>query len=147
MTSPNTHAIEKNEGFLGFLVARYKFLSLIFLGLTLIVLIGLNAVKNELEKNLSSELQTILQSNKDTLRIWNQEKRSQINNWANNLNVRGNIISLSQLTTQQDTPSDTLLKTQELAYLRRILGPVCNSHNYAGFVVFDSTGLQYLPMP
>jgi len=142
MTPPKTHTIKKNEGFLGFLVARYKLLSLIFLGLTIIVLIGLNAVKNELEKNLSSELQTILQSNKDTLRIWNQEKRSQVNNWANNPNVRGNIISLSQLTSQQDIPSDTLLKTQELAELRRILGPVCNNHNYVEFVVFDSTGLQ-----
>ena len=142
MTSPNTNEIERNEGFLGFFVARYKLLSLTFLGLTIIVLIGLNTVKNELEKNLSSELQTILQSNKDTLRIWNQEKRSQVNNWANNPNVRGNIISLSQLTTQQEVSPDTLLKTRELAELRRILGPVCNSHNYTGFVVFDSTGLQ-----
>jgi len=142
MTPPNAHIIKKNEGFLGFLLSRYKLLSLTFLGLTIIVLIGLNAVKNELEKNLSSELQTILQSNKDILRIWNQEKRSQVNNWANNPNVRGNIISLSQLTTQRNVPSDILLKTQEVAELRRILGPVCNNHNYVGFVVFDSTGLQ-----
>lgn len=142
MTPPNAHTIKKNEGFLGFLLSRYKLLSLTFLGLTIIVLIGLNAVKNELEENLSSELQTILQSNKDTLRIWNQEKRSQVNNWANNPNVRGNIISLSQLTTQRDISSDMLLKTQEVVELRRILGPVCNSHNYVGFVVFDSTGLQ-----
>ncbi len=142
MTSSNTNAIKKNKGFLGFLVARYKLLSLTFLGLTIIVLIGLNAVKNELEKNLSSELQTILQSNKDTLRIWNQEKRSQVNNWANNPNVRDNIISLSQLTAHQNIPPDTLLKTQELTELRRILGPVCNSHNYVEFMVFDSTGLQ-----
>ena len=142
MSPPNTHAIKKSEGFMGFLVARHKLLFLIFLGLTIIVLVGLNAVKKELEKSISSELQTILQSNKDTLRIWNQEKRSQVNNWANNPNVREDIISLSRLTTQQDTPSETLLKTQELADLRRILGPVCNSHNYVEFVVFDSTGLQ-----
>ena len=114
MTPPNAHTLQKNGGFLGFLLGRYKLLSLTFLGLTIIVLIGLNAVKNELEKKLSSELQTILQSNKDTLRIWNQEKRSQVNNWANNPNVRGNIISLSQLTTQQDISWDNLLKTQEL---------------------------------
>ncbi|MDH3257372.1 MAG: cache domain-containing protein, partial [Nitrospinota bacterium] len=142
MTLPNARPINKNEGFLDFLLARYKLLSLTFIGLTIIVLIGLNAVKNELEKNLSSELQTILQSSKDTLRIWNQEKRSQINNWANNPNIRGNIISLSQLTTQQDIPPDNLLKTRELAELRKILGPVCNSHKYVGFVVFDATGLQ-----
>jgi PAS domain S-box-containing protein len=142
MVPPKTHTVKKNEGFLDFLVARHKLLSLTFLGLTIIVLIGLNAVKNELEKNLSSELQTILQSNKDTLRIWNQEKRSQVNNWANNPNVRESIISLSQLTTEQGISPDTLLKTQELTELRRILGPVCNNHNYVEFVVFDSTGLQ-----
>jgi PAS domain S-box-containing protein len=142
MTSPSTHVVKRNKGLLSFFVARHKFLSLTFLGLTVIVLIGLNAVKNELEKNLSSELQTILQSNKDTLRIWNQEKRSQVNNWANNPNIRENIISLSQLTLQRDISPDILLKTQELEKLRRILGPVCNSHNYVGFVVFDSSGLQ-----
>ena len=32
MTPPNVHTIKKNEGFLGFLLSRYKPLSLTFLG-------------------------------------------------------------------------------------------------------------------
>ncbi|MDH5790285.1 MAG: cache domain-containing protein, partial [Nitrospinota bacterium] len=142
MIPPNANKIKKNKGFIDFIFRRHKFLSLTFLGLAIVVLIGLNAVKNEMEKNISSELQSILQSNKDILRIWNQEKRSQINNWANSRNVRENIVSLSRLTAQENISSDTILKTQELTELRRILGPVCNSHNYVGFVVFDSTGMQ-----
>ena len=142
MIPPNANKIKKNKGFINFIFRRHKFLFLTFLGLAIVVLIGLNAVKNEMEKNLSSELQSILQSNKDILRIWNQEKRSQINNWANSRNVRENIVSLSRLTAQENVSSDTILKTQELTELRRILGPVCNSHNYVGFVVFDSTGMQ-----
>jgi PAS domain S-box-containing protein len=131
-----------NEGFLGFLLGRRKLLLLTLFGLTIIVLVGLNAVKKQLEINLSSELQTILQSNQDTLRIWNQEKISQVKNWANNPNVRSNILSLSQRTLQKEVLPGTLLKSNELEELRKILGPVCNQHNYVEFVVFNSSGLQ-----
>jgi protein-histidine pros-kinase len=143
MKAPNSQVSKTNEGFLSFLLGRHKLLSLLFLSLTITVLIGLNAVKTELEKNLSSELQTLLRTNQDTLRIWNQEKQTQVNNWAENPNVRTNIVSLSQRTAKEDDiPSSILLKTQELADLRRILGPVCNRHNYAGFVISDAMGLQ-----
>ncbi len=142
MTSQDKQINKTNEGFLGFLPRGRKLLLLTLFGLAIIVLVGLNAVKKHLETNLSSELQTILQSNQDTLRIWNQEKSSQVKNWANNPNVRANILSLSQRTRQKDVPPGTLLKTNELEELRKILGPVCNRHNYVEFVVFDSSGLQ-----
>ncbi len=133
---------KSNKGFLSFLLGGRKLLLLTLLGLAVIVLVGLNAVKKQLERNLSSELQTILQSNQDTLGIWNQEKSSQVKNWANNPNVRANILSLSQRTLQEKVPPDTLLKSKELEELRKILGPVCNRHNYVEFVVFNSSGLQ-----
>ena len=142
MTPPNTQTSKNNEGFLSFILGRRKLLLLTLFGLAVIVLVGLNAVKKQLETNLSSELQTILRSNQDTLRIWNQEKSSQVKNWANNPNVRSNILSLSQRTLQEEVIPDTLLKSKELEELRRILGPVCNRHNYVEFVVFDLSGLQ-----
>ena len=132
----------KNEGFLSLLPRRRKLLFLTLLGLTAIVLWGLNAVKIELEKSISSELHTILQSSRDNLTLWNQEKKSQAQNWANNSNVKTTILSLARLAETNKTATKVLLESPELAELRRILGPVCNSHNYVGFVVFDSTGFQ-----
>jgi len=142
MTPQDRQMNNAKEGFLGFLLGRRKLLLLTLFGLAIIVLVGLNAVKKQLEINLSSELQIILQSNQDTLRIWNQEKISQVKNWANNPNVREKILSLSQRTQQKDVPPGTLLKSNELEELRKILGPVCNQHNYVEFVVFNSSGLQ-----
>ena len=142
MTPQDKKTDKTNEGFLGFLLRGRKLLLLTLFGLAVIVLVGLNAVKKQLETNLSSELQTILQYNQDTLRIWNQEKISQVKNWANNPNVRTNILTLSQRTLQKEVPPDTLLKNSELEELRKILGPVCNRHNYVEFVVFDASGLQ-----
>ncbi len=142
MASLGRQMNKTNEGFLGFLLGGRKILLLMLFALGVIVLVGLNAVKKQLEINLSSELQTLLQSNQDTLRIWNQEKSSQVKNWANNPNVKANILSLSQRTLQDDVLPGTLLKSEELEELRRILGPVCNRHNYVEFVVFNSSGLQ-----
>jgi PAS domain S-box-containing protein len=133
---------KSNEGFLGLFMGSRKFLLLTFLGLAVIVLVGLYAVKKQLETNLFSELQTLLQSNQDTLRIWNQEKSSQVKNWANNPNVKANILSLSQRTLPEDALPGALLKSEELEELRKVLGPVCNRHNYVEFVVFNSSGLQ-----
>ena len=142
MTPQDRQMNNANEGFLGFLLGRRKLLLLTLFGLAIIVLVGLNAVKKQLETNLSSALQTILQSNQDTLRIWNQEKISQVKNWANNPNVRENILSLSQRTLSKEVLPGALLKSNELKELRKILGPVCNQHNYVEFVVFNSSGLQ-----
>ena len=142
MTSQDQQIQKLNEGFLAYFLRGRKLLLLTLFGLAVIVLVGLNAVKKQLEANLSSELQTLLQSNQDTLRIWNQEKSSQIKNWANNPNVRANILSLSERTERKDVPTRALLKSDELEELRKILGPVCNRHNYVEFVVFNSSGLQ-----
>ncbi len=141
MTPQGKQTNKANEGFLGFFLRRRKLISLTLLGLAAIVLVGLNTVKSQLEKNLSSQLQTLLQSNRDSLELWTQEKKSQVQNWANNQNIRTNILSLSRLASPGGDLSDMLLKTRELAELRKILGPVCNRHNYVGFVVFDTTGL------
>lgn len=83
MASQDKQMKKTSEGFLDFLLRGRKLLLLTLFGLAIIVLVGLNAVKKQLETNLSSELQTLLQSNQDTLRIWNQEKSSQVKNWAN----------------------------------------------------------------
>lgn len=142
MASQDKQMKKASEGFLDFLLRGRKLLLLTLFGLAIIVLVGLNAVKKQLETNLSSELQTLLQSNQDTLRIWNQEKSSQVKNWANDPNVKENILLLSQRTLQKEIPPGNLLKSNELEELRKILGPVCNRHNYVEFVVFNSSGLQ-----
>lgn len=142
MTPQDKQTKKTNEGFLGFLLRGRKLLLLTLFGLAIIVLVGLNAVEKQLETNLSSELQTLLQSNQDTLKIWNQEKSSQVKNWANDPNVKENILLLSQRTLQNEVPPGALLKSNELEALRKILGPVCNRHNYVEFVVFNSSGLQ-----
>ena len=131
-----------NGGFLRYLLDSRKLLALMLLGLSVIVLWGLNAVKNELEVNISSGLQTILKSTRANLTLWNQEKSTQVNNWANNANVRANVLSLAGPAESRKINPSVLLKSRELAELRKVLGPVCNLHNYVGFVVFDRTGLQ-----
>ena len=142
MTPQEKKTNKASAGFLGFLLRGRKLLLLTLFGLAVIVLVGLNTVKKQLETNLSSELKTILQSNQDTLRIWNQEKLSQVKNWANNPNVKANILALSQRALQKEVLPSTLLKSNELEELRKVLGPVCNRHNYVEFVIFDSSGLQ-----
>lgn len=52
------------------------------------------------------------------------------------------MLSLVALVASRGINSSVLFESRELAELRRILGPVSNSHKYVGFVVFDRTGLQ-----
>lgn len=142
MTPRKSQISEADKGFLRFLLSQRKVLLLSLIGLSSVVLFGLYSVKIQLEKNLSADLQATLQSNLETLKIWNEEKKSQVSNWANNASVRERVIALAQLASNNQNPGTILNQSENLAELRKILGPVCISHNYVGFVVFDSTGLQ-----
>lgn len=110
--------------------------------LSLIGWLGLATIKKSMKKQVGNQLQSTLNANVKSLKIWIEQERSNIDSWVSNDPVKQNILSLIDKTSKRKLSKENLLSSQELHNLRNILGPVCRRHGYVGFVAFDTAGRQ-----
>ncbi|MBI4383172.1 MAG: PAS domain S-box protein [Nitrospinae bacterium] len=109
--------------------------------LALIGWFGFASVERMTRKTLADTLQMTLNANAQALRDWLKTKKDEVTGWASYRDSRQEILQLLELA-KHDSSRETLLGSRELARLRARLGPVCRSHDFTGFVIFDKTGLQ-----
>jgi len=139
----------------GFKVANSRFLSFISISssnlyLSLVTLLflaaigwfGFTSVEKEIKDNLSQNLRVILSANEKSLRFWIKDMIRYTEVLASQPEMRKNIISLIRIAKNEDVTAETLIKTQELIWLREYLGKVTNRYEFTGFVIFDPTGYQ-----
>ncbi|MBI4384497.1 MAG: PAS domain S-box protein [Nitrospinae bacterium] len=119
---------------------RLSVLSLLLVGL--VGWYGLWRVEQEIKENLALELTTILNSSVDLFQKWVDEKRADVETWADEPIVHENILSLADKARQPGITPEELPRSPEQVKLRQVLGPVVRRHGHVDFVVFDRTGLQ-----
>lgn len=103
---------------------------------------GLNAVKEELKKNLSSQLQVTLSSNITALKFWIKDRQQDVEVLAAEPGVRKNILNLLEQTRDEYVSAERLKQSDELIWLRENLGAACRKYGFIGFVLLDPTGYQ-----
>ncbi len=117
----------------------------IVVGLIMLILfgwLGISTVSFQMKDRLREELNTVLKANVEAIKLWMEQQKINVNNWAQTPEVSKNIVSLSKkLQSGQLLPED-LLYSPELATLRALLRPICEHYGFIGFVAFDSSGMQ-----
>ncbi|MBI5428146.1 MAG: PAS domain S-box protein [Nitrospinae bacterium] len=109
--------------------------------LALIGWFGFTSVERMTRKTMADALQMTLNANARALHDWLKAKKDEVKGWASYRDSRQEILQLLELA-KRDGSRETLLGSRELARLRARLGPVRERNGFAGFVIFDKTGLQ-----
>lgn len=103
---------------------------------------GHMVTQNEMRKLLESQLLTTLRSSQESIRLWCDNQKRFAKSWAEQPEVRKNILSLIAKAKDMNYQKKGLLKSEELIFLRNYLEPVVNEFDMVGFVVFDEAGMQ-----
>jgi two-component system, LuxR family, sensor kinase FixL len=104
--------------------------------------LGLTTVEKEMKRNLAAQLQTTLAANVEALKIWIEDQKVDAQVLASQPEILKKILSLIELSKNEDLQPEYLQKTQELIWLREHLGAACKKYGFIGFVLLDSTGFQ-----
>jgi len=100
----------------------------------------------EIERRSRGELEARLNAEVDTsalaLKMWLDEQRSVAESWASEAGVQTEITELSASPLVRVWNRDRVLASDELKRLRTRLTPVCQIHDYLGFLVIDVEGRQ-----
>ncbi|QPJ61334.1 MAG: PAS domain S-box protein [Candidatus Nitronauta litoralis] len=103
---------------------------------------GHMVTQNEMRQLLESQLLTTLHSSQESIRLWCENQKRFARSWAEQYQVRKNILSLIASAKDMRYQKEALLKAEELTFLRKILKPVVNEFDMVGFVIFDKEGMQ-----
>ena len=106
-----------------------------------IAFFGLLQVEKDMKNNLAEHLQTTLNSNVEILNFWFKEKRLDAQVFANDHELVARINQLIDLNEKASSPEE-VIKSQELQWFRDHLGPPAKKYGFAGFVLFDTNGLE-----
>ena len=96
------------------------------------------AIEAQTQRDIGSEIRTILETTQSELRIWGKERRVDAAVWAESAEVRRAVAA--QLRVPR--VPEALCRSAALAELRRLLGPVVERYGYVGFVVIAPDGVQ-----
>jgi len=112
---------------------------IVALGLILFVLIGalskylLDELKEHIEHEQQSKISQILASTEGTLKIWSNDRKSDIKTWASDANNR---IATERLLTLEGG-KDQFAQSSVLKKLRRQLKPFLKRFDYEGFFIIS----------
>ncbi len=126
-------------------VGNYLNQGFIFFILTVLVLVGwfgYGAIKNQVRENLSEQISAAHYNSETSIRLWIQEKQAMAEVWANNPSIRENIQRLKKRSSNKNENPESLIQSEELRNLRKLLGPVSRRLNMIGFVIVDTSGVQ-----
>ncbi|MFC1684136.1 diguanylate cyclase domain-containing protein [Pseudomonadota bacterium] len=116
-------------------VIHRKAILVILLALVVTVVISswlaLSRIKAETREDLSSTLQTVLASSHEAISYWAQDSILDATHYASRPDVLEAV--KQQLRIPQD--KESLLASNSLATLRRIMDPILERHDYLGFFV------------
>ncbi len=104
--------------------------------------IGLYAINKMSTRGLTSRLTSDVDTCVLALEKWLDEQRRIAVSWASDAGVRAELIEFMNSPLVSDWKIENVLVSDELARLRTRLGPVCEAHDYVGFVVIDRQGRQ-----
>ncbi len=98
--------------------------------------------QNEMRQLLESQLLTTLRSSQESIRLWCDNQKRFAKSWAEQSEVKKNILSLITKAKDMRYQKAALLKSEELIFLRNNLEPVVKEFDMVGFVIFDEAGMQ-----
>ncbi len=88
-----------------------------------------------IKKQVSSELQTILNTEVAALEMYLTSQEKAVQTLASDLDVRGDILHLINATSGKGFDSEKLKTAPEQAALRKTLGSLCRAYGYSGYIV------------
>ncbi len=118
------------------------FFFLVIITLVCVGAFGIWTVEKQMKENLATQLNLILRGNLESLRIWAEATKLDIQVLSRQAEINQKLISLLEISQPEDVTTEFLHQTEELAWLRKNLGAACEAYGFVGFVVFDLTGLQ-----
>jgi PAS domain S-box-containing protein len=123
-----------------------KYFSLLFIVVIIILLsvggFGIWTVEKQMKENLAKQLNVVLSSNLESLKIWTKDKKLDAQVLANQPEIQQKLISLLEFAQSNTITPEDLRQSAELSWLRKNLGEACKAYEFIGFVLFDLTGLQ-----
>ena len=102
----------------------------------------LKDIEHEIKLGLADQLQVVLKSNIETLKIWSNQETQAVKFWANEPRVREKILNLKKIFNESNQNIDVLRTSPDMFVLREILRPVSHEYRHIGFVVIDPEGNQ-----
>ncbi len=115
---------------------------LAFIFLLVIGFWGHMVTQKELRRLLESQLLTTLRANQESIRLWCDNQKRFAKSWAEQPEVKNNILSLMKKAKALGYQKEALKRTKELIFLREYLKPVVDEFDMVGFVIFDDKGMQ-----
>ena len=109
-----------------------------------LIVLGLwvySGVKQSLREIRAAELQTMLESERKTLQVWVDDRKANVEHWANDPRVRRHVERLAALGSSQPVYGDALWNAPERAALVEVLAPVLKEAGGIAFNAIDTTGL------
>jgi len=104
--------------------------------------LALTRIKAETREDLSSTLQTVLASSHEAISYWAQDSILDATHYASRPDVLEAV--KQQLLIPRD--KESLLASNSLAALRRIMGPILARHDYLGFFVITPNKINIASM-
>ncbi len=101
---------------------------------------GLTVITRLSREELEAQLKTEVDTSVLALQLWLDEQRSVAESWAGAAELRAEITEFANSPLVHDRRH--VLASDELQRLRRRLAPVCQAHDYVGFLVIDREGRQ-----
>lgn len=125
-----------------------KYLSLpLFFFLVIVTLLsvggfGIWVVEKQMKENMAAQLDVVLLSNLESLRIWAEDTKLDAQVLASQPEIRRKLISLFEIAKSSAITPEILRQSEELIWLRKHLGETCKKYGFTGFIVFDNTAWE-----
>lgn len=104
--------------------------------------IGLQAIQRLSKANLASRLDSDVDACELSLLAWLDEQRKVASSWAEEVGVRTAVTDFMNSPLLIEWDRERVLASDELKQIRTRLKPICDTHEYVGFVVIDRQGRQ-----
>jgi serine/threonine protein kinase len=98
-------------------------------------------VEKAVKENLTADLQTILNTNVATLKIWLQRQITTVDAIAVEPQIKACIQDLVAFTKERGTDAGKLRSSEPLKCLRKTISALGRTHGYADFLVVEPTGI------
>ena len=104
--------------------------------------IGLGAIDRMSKSSLKVRLESEVDTSILTLQAWLDAQRRVAQSWAAEVNVQRDIADFMTSPMVSEWDKERVQASDELKQLRTRLTPVCDAHDYVGFIVIDRQGRQ-----
>ena len=103
---------------------------------------GIWSVEKQMKENLAAQLKLVLSGNVESLKIWTEGTKLDAQFLSHQPDIHEKLVSLLETAETKSITTEALSQAPELFWLRKHLGEDCKTYGFAGFVIFELTGLQ-----